>query len=643
MHVMIHRIGLLLLICFESTLLKAQMEDIIWQNCLGAAGKVDLTNTVEKTNNGYLFGIGIFNDGPGISKYHGGIDAWIVNTDEYGNVIWERCYGGSEHDSPHKIMRIDNNTYYLFNNTNSNDGDVHHFQGKNFWVVKIKENGEIIWEKCFGGSVNGEVLVDGIVMPDKGALMMGRIYSSGGDITHFYGDKDVWLCRIDSVGNMIWQKTIGNLGYDKGMTVKLTSHNTILFVGGHEVTGGMIDCPDLGYYTDMDVWIVEMDMNGNLIDQWCYGGKSADQGYDVVEVADGFIITAITYSNDRDVNGYHGIAGESYFEDIWTFKIDFFGNLIWQKCLGGYVSEFPNYITITADSGIVIIGTTTSHDGDVTGNHSEWDREDIWVVKLSSDGQLLWEHCFGGLGNDKFYEINSVVKKDDYNYVIGATSSHQSGDVTCNLHPIDSDAWIFEIKDCLYYLPLPPGMPSRPDTLCTLAEPFSFYSIDTVQWAIGYEWRIEPDSAGNILSDSTASQITWNPIFEGPVSIQARSYNDCGYSAWSNPFVVQVYSCMAIEETGGQGEEGKRGGLEVWPNPAREILNFKFSMLNSDKDYSICIYDIFGREVQGPFAPSPSEERGWQIDVSPLPPGIYFISVFDDGKRIAGGKVVVAR
>ncbi len=89
---------------------------------------------------------------------------------------------------------------------------------------------------------------------------------------------DVWLCRIDSIGNILWQKTIGNEGKDNGVKVKLTSDSTILFVGGHEVTGGMINCPDLGYYIFTDVWVVEMDLHGYIINQWCYGGKEYDLG-----------------------------------------------------------------------------------------------------------------------------------------------------------------------------------------------------------------------------------------------------------------------------------------------------------------------------------------------------------------------------
>jgi hypothetical protein len=644
-------ISVAITILLESYSSYSQIESVIWQTCLGAEEGINWTETVEKTDSGYMFGIYILNDGPGISNYHGGADAWIVNTDEYGNVLWERCYGGSSGDGPHKIMRIDDSTYYLFNHASSIDGDVHNFQGKDFWMVKIKDNGEIIWEKNFGGSVNGEIPEDAIVMPDKGALMMGRISSSGGDITDAYGDMDVWLCRIDSVGNIIWQKTIGNFGKDNGLKIKLSSHNTILFIGGHEVTGGMIDCPDLGYYIDTDVWFVEMDTEGNFINQWCYGGKYYDLGYDIIEVDDGYLIAASTRSNDRDVSGYHGIPGESDYTDIWILKIDFWGNLIWQKCLGGYSWDDPEYITETADSGFIVIGYTNSHDGDVTGNHTtEWNDLDIWVVKLNNDGQLVWEHCFGGLGTDRFWGIHCVLKKDDYDFVIGANSNYASDDVTCDLFPNDpqTNAWLFEIKDCNYYAPQTPTSISGPDTLCSVADPISSYSIYPAQWAAGYEWKFEPENAGTISYSDTTAQITWNPQFEGTVEVFARSTNDCGYSAWSEPFVTQVYTCMEIGEQGG-GEAGRQGSVVIWPNPASGVLSVKCLGLSEVGNLELIVYDIFGKSI---LPPPPAggegqgggnEGRGGDLDVSALPPGIYFISVLQDGKRIATGKFIVSR
>jgi hypothetical protein len=624
-----------------------QIETITWQKCMGTDNGFNFVNAVEKTSNGYLFGIDLHENGPGVSNYHGSTEAWIVNTDSTGNIFWERCYGGSEGDGPHKIIQINEQFYYLLNSSWSMDGDVQNGHGGNFWVVKIDDDGEIVWECSYGGSVHGEEVRDAILLPDNGLLMMGLISSTGGDVTTHYGDMDVWICRIDSTGSILWEKTFGNQGKDNGIKIKITSRNTVLMVGCHERSGGMIDCPDPGNY-GANVWIVEMDLSGNILNQWCYGGTYWDQGFDIIEVKGGYIFAAYTNSDDGDIEGFHGIGSQNGPSDIWVVKIDSNGSILQQTCLGGTDYEVPNYLTQTQDDGVIIIGDAESLDGDVTGNHSLYGNPDIWVVKLDSTGILEWEHCFGGERMERFWLINSVLKKSDYNFVIGGIANYLDGDVGCDLFPNDLQdmAWLFEIKDCNYYAPQTPTSISGHDTLCSIADPFSSYSTLPAQWAVGYEWKFEPENAGTINYSDTTAQITWNPQFEGTVNIFARSSNDCGYSAWSEPFVTQVYTCMEIGEQGG-GEAGRQGSVVAWPNPVSGVLSVKCLGLSEVGNLELIVYDIFGRpstlprlgEGQG----GGNEGRGGGLDVSALPPGIYFISVLQDGKRVAGGKFIVAR
>ena len=240
------RICIITTLIFAFLITQAQIDTILWQTCLGTEEGQNWTYAVEKTINGYLFGIGLKKDGPGVSNFHGIADAWIVQTDFNGNVLWERCYGGSAGDGPKKIIKLNDSTFYLLNSSWSKDGDVQNGRDGNFWIVKINDTGEILWENSYGGSVIGEEVRDAILMPDDGLLMMGRISSIGGDITVHYGDMDIWLCRIDSTGNILWQKTFGNHGRENAIKIKPTSRNSILMIGCHDAAGGMIDCSDPG-------------------------------------------------------------------------------------------------------------------------------------------------------------------------------------------------------------------------------------------------------------------------------------------------------------------------------------------------------------------------------------------------------------
>jgi len=636
---------------FACLTFQAQIETILWQTCLGTQDGGNWTYAVEKTKNGYLFGISLGKDGPGVTNYHGLGDIWIVNTDFNGNVLWERCYGGSAADGPKKIIKLNDSTFYLLNSSSSKDGDVLNGRDGNFWIVKINDTGEILWENSYGGSAMGDIPVDAILMPDNGLLMMGRFGLPGGDITTHYGDMDVWLCRIDSTGNILWQKTFGNHGRENAIKIKPTSRNSVLMIGCHDTAGGMIDCYDPGS-EQANVWIIEIDIKyGNIINQWCYGGSKWDQGWDIVEIDGGYVFVASTNSNDGDVSGFHGIPGNFATDDIWVVKIDYDGNLIWQKCLGGTRSEYPIYLTQTEDNGFILIGTTWSLDGDVSGNHSGGNLADIWVVKLNENGELVWEHCFGGDATERFWGIHCVYKNDDYNYVLAANSQLLDQDVQCDLFPdpydLTWDAWLIEIKDCSFYLPLAPLLTSGPDILCSTTNPVALYSIDTVQYATGYEWLLEPEEAGTLLSLDTLAEVTWNPQFEGQAVIRARCYNDCGNSGWSEPKYTMVYPCIGVNEHGGMEAWG-RGGVLVYPNPTRGMLNVECLMLNEGASYSLEIYDVFGRKAPGHLASLPpgggrAGDGGWTVDVSGLVPGIYLAVVKDSGSVLGTGKFIIIR
>jgi hypothetical protein len=619
---------ILIVILFHSFTI-AQIDHIQWQTCLGTNER-DFIYSIEECENGYLLGISIETDGIGISNYHDKADVWIVNIDSSGDVLWERCYGGSQSDSPVKILKVDSNNFYLLNFSTSTDGDLQNEREGEIWVVKIDSSGSIIWEYSYGGSPSGELTQDAIITPDGGLLILTPIASSGGDISSFYGGTDAWLCKIDYLGNIEWEKTYGNQGYDDGIKIKLTSDTSVLLIGGHNESGGMIDCTDLGAY-QADVWILEINLNGDIINQWCYGGTYSDLGRDIIKLIDGYAFTASTNSDDGDVNGFHGPAGENEHSDIWVCKIDFDGNMIWQKCLGGFKSDYPIYITQSDDTGFIIVGETISYDGDVTGNHSIYETNDIWVVKLDSVGELEWEHCFGGIGRDWFWgAIHSIVKISDFNYVIGAQSYLASYDVDCDLYGNhDMDAWIFEIDECSLHIPVTPIINSSSDTICHTTNPANEFSVDLVPDAWGYEWLLEPEQAGVLVWDSLNAIVTWNQEYEGQAELKARSFNECGYSNWSEPRTLFLYSCL------GTDENHLFRKIFVYPNPAHEYVVFQTQDVTKGE---ICIYNIFGKLID--VMSISSKETVWRIDKASE--GLYLFTL-RCGDLLLPGKFVIQR
>ncbi len=434
---------LLILFTFNTS---AQIPEITWQQCYGTITN-DYAFGIAKTEDGYMFAIEVFS-GDGLTNYHGSYDIWLVNTDSIGNILWEKCYGGSSAESPYKLIKKSEDEYFIFGLAGSTDGDVqsgnHGFA--DLWVVKINAAGAIIWEKTYG-CIGHDNPRDLILTPDGGFVMIDRIGIGGGDVTHFYGIGDCWMAKCDSLGNIEWEITLGNDGLDNCNSLMINSAGNIMMIGAAQWHGGLVECYPDGEWAD--VWIVELDMQGNILAQYCYGGSHYELGYMIIELDDGYAFAAVTYSNDGDVSGLHGPPGGPPYGwgDIWVVRLNEQMEIIWQKCIGGYAGDHPNYITQTEDGGFVIIGTTRSNDGDVSGNPS-WPGTygAIWVVKLDAQGNIEWQKVYGGWGSELLENPHTILKKSDYNYVIAASTTFSpSHDVQCGAFSGNRNAWIFEI------------------------------------------------------------------------------------------------------------------------------------------------------------------------------------------------------
>jgi len=434
----------------------SQYLEIPWQKCYGGSDQ-DNAKDIINVSGGYLIiGWTESNDGD-ISFNNGGSDGWVIKTDSIGNIIWEKSYGGTKGDNFFRIFPDNLGNYFILGASNSSDGDISYdpyADSWDFWIVKIDIDGNIIWDKIVGGSY-GDIIWNGSPTLDGGVVAVGWTYSNDGDVSVNYGGADTWAVKISSEGELEWDFTIGTDWIDKGQAILATSDGGYLIASNssiHEDAIGNITCTPHSYGWFEGV-LFKLDSNLNVQWQRCYGGSDHDGIFGIIEIEDGYILTSGTASNDGNVSGFHGE------NDIWIVKIDFFGNIIWQKCLGGSRSEYASISFKTNEDHLIVVGSTRSNNGDVSGNHSssEYDH-DIWLASLNSDGELLTQKCFGGVG-DETVEFG-VVKKSDYNFVIaGQTDYGSSYDVGCTPYGgniVDTDFWVFEIQDTLTSVPTAP-------------------------------------------------------------------------------------------------------------------------------------------------------------------------------------------
>jgi hypothetical protein len=146
--------------------------------------------------------------------------------------------------------------------------------------------------------------------------------------------------------------------------------------------------------------------------QKTYGG-GINTATAVVQTTDGGYIVA-----GNDGSPVLAVCGPA---DIWVIKLSASGSLQWQKCLGGGGLDFGTSIVQSYDGGYVIAGFTNSTNGDVSGNHGNYD---FWVIKLSSAGSIEWQKCMGGANDD---EAESVLQTFDSGYIVAGYSRSTDG------------------------------------------------------------------------------------------------------------------------------------------------------------------------------------------------------------------------
>lgn len=332
-------------------------------------------------NYSYVFvGSTSSNDG-NVSGNHGYDDVWVVKVDVLGNIVWQKCFGGSDDDRGEAIIQTSDGGYILVGSTYSSDGDVTGYHGNSYmdvWVVKISSTGALEWQKCYGGTETEEGY--SIAQASNGDyIVAGYTSSNDGDVSGNQGGRDSWIFRINSTGTLLWQKCLGGANTEEFNSICINSDGTIMALGYSNSTGG--DLLNAGGHGDDDFWVVKLSATGNVLFSKCYGGPYADQANRMAMTTDGnYVLCGLATANGGDISGLHtSIQGP----DIWVAKIDPTGTLLWQKCLGGYNQDEGLYICATADGNCVAAGFTYSNGGDVNGNHGN---KDMWFVKLEGGG-----------------------------------------------------------------------------------------------------------------------------------------------------------------------------------------------------------------------------------------------------------------
>lgn len=347
------------------------------------------------------------------------------------DIVNDAVIGGFEDDYGYDLISTADGGYFVVGNTKSSNVDIPaNYGGNDAFAAKLDVDGNVTWAFNFGGT--SEDFARQAAEVEDGYAIVGSSFSADTDLSGNYGSRDIWVYKLNTDGELQWQKNLGGDTVEFGTDIIATSDNGFL-ITGYTRSANFDVAANYGGY---DIWLVKLNGDGDISWTQNYGGTNDDYATSVIEVADGYVVGGYTYSNDFDVSGNHIDSGTQ--ADFWIYKIDFTGDIIWQKCLGGTAAEILYKIILTASGDIVATGSARSSDGDVSAHYGGSSRTDFWLVKLDADGNLLIENNFGGTNNDTPY---AVTEDADGGFILTGETNSNDFDVTIHYGTTTVDIW----------------------------------------------------------------------------------------------------------------------------------------------------------------------------------------------------------
>jgi len=337
--------------------------DSLWSRQFGGDYDDECRAVVETSDGGYVVA------GRTLSFDIGGGDFWLIKTDENGNRLWSRTYGGTSTDFCESVQQTADGGYILA-------GWTYSFGAGNadFMVLKTDEYGDSLWCSIWGGP-NADVPKHVQQTSDGGYVVAGYTTSFG------IGSENFRLLKMDQNGDSLWSRTYSGLYDDYCESALQTSDGGYVLAGRTESFGA----------GDYDCWIVKTDENGDSLWSRTFGGLDYDCCKSVIETSDSRYILA----------GWTSSFGAGS-KDFWLIKVDSDGDSLWSQTYGSNSDERCYSVHQTSDRGFILGGRATPYGSNYCDFSLIKTNPDIIAITLD----LIPHNCFtqipGGGGSFQF-------------------------------------------------------------------------------------------------------------------------------------------------------------------------------------------------------------------------------------------------
>jgi len=405
----------------------------------GGIGSDDIGRSIAVDANGNIYTTGTFRGvdtdfdpstgGTLPLTSNGGTDVFVSKLNSSGNIVWAKSFGGSADEQSYSIAVDGSGNVYTTGHfqgtnvdfdpgngtTNLTSASVDH---SDVFVSKLDSSGNLVWAKSFSGSLNDEgrsIAVDG----------SGNVYttgffeginvdfdpSTGGTLPlSSNGNKDVFVSKLNSSGNLVWAKSFGNPANDFGLSIAVDGSGNVYTTGFFAEenvdfdpsTGGTLPLSSNGAN---DVFVSKLNSSGDIVWAKSFGKSDDDEGRSIAVDGSGNVYT-IGYFAGTNVDFDPSTGGilpltSAGLGDVFVSKLNSDGNLVWAKNFGGSADDDGRSIAVDGSGNVYTTGSfneIADFDPSTGGilPLTSAGRDDIFVSKLNSSGNLVWAKRIGG-------------------------------------------------------------------------------------------------------------------------------------------------------------------------------------------------------------------------------------------------------
>ncbi len=483
----------------------------------------------------------------------------------YAQTVFNKMYDLNSQLEGFNSVIQDNNDYMIVGTSwdaIGGDGDL--------FIVKCDEMGNIIFSKNYGTD-NHQYFDGEIVKVDDGYVIA---YTG---LNRILSNSDYYLTKINEQGDSIWTQSFW-LGSKADATKGLIQSSD----GGFIITGFSLNFPE----EKGQAFIVKTDSLGNKEWQKNYGSLEYRDGANkVIETEDGGFV----------VLGYKSFSEQN--RNIWLFKIDALGKMLWEKDYGGFYYE-ASADFVQVEDGYIIVGVQFK-ESTITGDSN------AYVLKTDFEGNKLWEKSYGGRFTDQFTGVHLL--EDGSLIVSGSSRNYEE---VLNNHR----GMIMKLS-------------ARGDSIWG-----KIYGSTISPY---YLWDIKPTNDGGFISCGMGRLSEWDSQDGWILKVDSLG-NTC-----------QPANCDSIFTTSIHYEVITHYPTSFYPNPAQNRVTFQHR-LPKGKEAVLEVYDLQGGIMGYWVLDNLPRNLGVDIDgrelvleVGDWASGLYLYRVSIEGREVSGGKLLI--